>query len=583
MALRRMNPGFDGGAAQPRTLLLAAIVGTLSLGVAMLALVDSTVTNRAGATLSTPSSPSSASSHSAAPSRSSGSAGRGSTTTTESGRAPGPLASSPTQAGPAVGNGTATTPTPTAAASTAATPASAVAVPACAGAPCLAVNADQTLGTMNHRANGILDNERLGGLSPLRQLAPSNWRVGVSFGTNGLPDFSVFDAARQAGVPAITILISNAWFWATSGGCGVPTPNCGATTPWSNLATYSAWVQHYVQVIEASGRRPAYWEIQNEPDAASVAGAYYNYWGASTVTVANVLAQFQVAYNAIKAADANAQIIGPSLAQFRADSVGHLVGIRDFLTFSTANNLRWAALEWHELTPSPAGTQPAQTITADVATARRLLAAFPAIGSIPIGITEYGQPANRLLPGWIVGDVAALENAGVGWAGMTCWPTATVINGGGSCTSTPSTLDELLLADGSRTAAYWTYVAYASMTGQRIPATSPFQTVSVLGSIAPGNVVQLLIGRHVTCTAPVNADCADGQAVPAPSNMPVSISVPWSGSSRVTVQRIANARGPVAGIPAGQVQGAESVNGLIQYTLGGLADGQAVLLTVTPA
>jgi hypothetical protein len=124
-------------------------------------------------------------------------------------------------------------------------------------------------------------------------------------------------------------------------------------TPWSNWSAYSSWVTTTVQAIMASGEQVTYWEPYNEPDTQG----YYSSDNFATVTPALLLQQFLVTYQAIKAADPTAAIIGPSLMVWEdyPDEYGSALQEPDmvtFLDFAVANNLQLAAVSWHEIDDS---------------------------------------------------------------------------------------------------------------------------------------------------------------------------------------------------------------------------------------
>jgi hypothetical protein len=484
----------------------------------------------------------------------------------------------------------ATTTTVTLPATTSPPPSEAVAAPAVPdlscpddAGTCIQVNADDLGAPLGHSATGFLHDSDVGQPSVASRLAPTSWRVAILPRSDGSLDTTAFDAARRFAPSSITVVVSDAWYWATNNGCGVPSPTCGARPPWRDLGAYSSWVEGYVRQVEATGRHPGYWEVQNEPDNATVPGNYYDVSDAGTVTVPNELEQFETGYDAIKSADPRARVIGPSLAIYRSAPDGRRLDMGTFLAFSASRRLRWDALSWHEITPGPRGPQPDAMITTDVATTRALLATFPSLGAPLIAITEYGDLANRLLPGWIVGDMSALESSGVAWADRTCAVTFTDPAAGDECSRSPSTLDGLLLADGDPTAAYWTYRTYAAFGGRRVAVFSSSPTVSVLATRDPTGTVHVLVGRHETCTRSVNADCTDSAALPPPIWVPMVMAVPWSGAAAVTVQRIPNVRGRV-GSPSTVSTGTVSLdNGVLRLTVPAVGDGDALVVTARPA
>jgi len=142
-----------------------------------------------------------------------------------------------------------------------------------------------------------------------------------------------------------------------------------------------------------------------------------------------LLQQFLNTYQDIIAAVPGAKIIGPSLAywsdypgQFGTDD--HSFDMATFLTFAAQNNLKLAAVSWHESLDNlgpPRGEQPRSAMIEDhVATARRLIAALPQLGNPLIFINEYGMPEVQSIPGWDVAYLSAWR-AGVSSANRSCW------------------------------------------------------------------------------------------------------------------------------------------------------------------
>jgi hypothetical protein len=376
------------------------------------------------------------------------------------------------------------------------------------------------------------------------------------------------------------MLLSNLWQ-------GETTTGSGARPPWANWGAYATWVTTTVRVIEASGHKVSYWEIQNEPGAPT----YFSATDTAAATVADYLQQFLVAYQAIKAADPGAHILGPSLSHF-ADYPGeynlHEPDLVTFLNFAASHGLQLAAITWHEI-DNDLGSQPRdfnslpQIIEDHVAVARRLIADRPALGHPQVWVNEYGRQLNYATPGWTLGDIAALERASVDRAGRSCWPERNA-NGSVSDDCAAPTLDGLLAADGSTPRAdYWVYATYGRMTGQLVAAASSDATVSVLATQDAGSSrLVTMIGRDVSCLPGVNFSCTgpDAVAVP-PVAVSVAVRVPWpGGSAQVTIARVPATWAPVV-VPPTVFQGRVAVvGGRTTLSLPTVSDGEVYLVTV---
>jgi hypothetical protein len=378
----------------------------------------------------------------------------------------------------------------------------------------------------------------------------------------------------------MTLVMSNMWAAETNHGQG-------PATPWSNWGGYSYWVANTVKTVEAA-HHVDYWEIQNEPGAPG----YYNASDWNNLTPQDLLWQYLIAYRAIKSVDPNAQIIGPSLSHFAdypGQYNGHELDLVTFLDFAAANNMKLAAISWHEiddsLGPNPHdwGLLP-QNIEDHVAEVRQLIAQRPALGSPQISINEYGHHMDSAIPGWNVGYLAALERSQAGAASRACWEDQTPQNTMYVDCWSP-TLDALFGLDGiSRRANYWVYQTYANMTGSRFTVSSSDDTVSGLAAAGGGTkTVQALIGRHFSCLGGTNNNCWQPSGwVPGPIKMSLTIKIPWGVSvAQVTVARIP-ATWQLVTAPTTTFQGSVPVtNGVATLQVPTVADGDAYTISVS--
>jgi hypothetical protein len=225
-----------------------------------------------------------------------------------------------------------------------------------------------------------------------------------------------------------------------------------------------------------------------------------------------------------------------------------------------------------------------EIIEGHVAEARTLIADRPALGKPQIWVNEYGRPSDYEIPGWTLGDIAALEAAGVDRAGRSCWPDP-VAGGPVVDDCAAANLDGLLAGNGSAPRAdYWVYAAYAQLTGELVAATSSDTSISVLASRSDSNHhVVALIGRHDGCLPGVNSSCTGTDAVSvAPTGLTIGVRVPWKGpSAMVTLSVVLPSWAPVAA-PTVVFRGSAPVtDGLLALPLQSVADGQVYLLTIS--
>jgi hypothetical protein len=396
----------------------------------------------------------------------------------------------------------------------------------------------------------------------LGALKPRWWRVQMN---GDVAD----DKFAQAQSTAVTAVVSDAWIHNQA------RPDGSVPTPWSNWEAYRGWVTRYVQGALFIGAHVDYWDIQNEPGDAHV----FALQDRPTVTAANLLQQYLVTYQAIKAADPQAHVIGPSLDAYRDRGQGSPLDLPTFLDFSVSHGLRFDALSWHE---NGDGTKPGD-IVAHVAAARRLLQERPSLGQLPIFINEYGAQSTHLVPGWAVGYIAALEAANVDQANRSCWSLPN--NGGSECFG--PTLDGLLTTDGAQPlGVYWVAVSYAGMAGRKLPVTTTSASLTGFATRQPATgAISLLLGRHVSCVAQTNPYCRQSpSATPGLATALVTIKVGSQTPFKLTADQIPDLPAPyptLAHLGGGVIKPA--ADGTISFPLPGFADGEAYFITLEPS
>jgi hypothetical protein len=454
---------------------------------------------------------------------------------------------------------------------------------ACPVSACVTLNATAPIGSANRAASGILSSVFNVGnvIADMAALGTTMFRSSPTYNPDGSLNWTNWNVATRSGART-TLVLSDLWSAAHGG---------NPPTPWSDWSGYSAWVTSTVSTIVASGEPVNYWEVYNEPGGAG----YYSAGNYATETPALLLQQFLVTYQAIKAADDAAAIIGPSLAEWSdipnqdgtAASPDPSFDMVSFLEYAAANHLQLAAVSWHEIAaslgpnPSDNSVLPA-TIEGHVAEARRLIASLPALGNPQIFINEYGLPEVQVIPGWDVAYLSALTTAQVDSAGRACWP--------GTACANP-TLDGLLANDGvSTTPDYWVRTIYASLSGNTVATTSTNDFVTALGSFDPtSNAISGLVGRGEGCTQ--DAFCA--QALPtdtpqAPISTLVTVTVPWTaGTVSVTLidipgQSLAPIFEPHPTVIDTTISPASATSGTITVSIPAFADGDAYGIKVTP-
>ena len=444
----------------------------------------------------------------------------------------------------------------------------AAATPLCyAGQQCVAVDGDVAVGPATRKATGFLHGFG-SATSPARiaALRPTSWRG--SGGQSQQLQTSLY-------ANTTTEIISDYWIRATYN-----PQRGGGMLPWEDWNRYSNFVTNFVATAKQQGWAPTFWEVQNEPDS------WLGYAPGVHANIADILRVFQVGYAAVKRADPSAKVIGPSLSGFlerHNPARPELLDMTTFLDFSAREGLHWDAIAWHETEPDymPVAERRPEAIPGHVARLRQMLAARPQLGHPLIFVNEYMYPANIDVPGWRVGYVAALEQANVDVASMSC-PLSTP--GDDGCFE-PS-LDRLLENDGSTPRpGYWVMAFYANMLGQRLATWSSDQHLSAFATrlSAGSGPVQVLLGRHVTCTTAVNPLCHDPLSqTPPPVNLTVAVRVGGGDRSAVVaIQHIPDANRSMLLPETPKLSTVPIVGGVARVPVNNFTDGEAYAITVT--
>jgi hypothetical protein len=469
--------------------------------------------------------------------------------------------------------------------------------------PAVEVDTTITEGPATLRAQGFLndvqDSHMLldGGPHSIANLQPRHWRVsdpGWDYcpisGTGACP---YHDRALLHG-GSITVIVSDNWHTSRVD-CHQPSSpspcygrSNGGDAPWfdGTFAAYRSYVTNLVTTLQGSpsSRRVDYWDIVNEPEnvvACPGQQPCYNGGGGNTLLW---LQELYHGYKAIKAADPNAKVIGPSVANFAKNPGEDVLDLDTFMDFAEnpalyvpgaeTTPLYFAGISWHEIDETSSlgiNNGLPQHFAAHMAEANRLLNEHPTLKNPPAPnptpafvINEYGGgAANYAKPGWSAAWISVLEKQNVGFAGRTCW------NG---CRT--ASLDTLYVDNGanppSPAASYWVHKFYADMSGGAGPATTRVKTTdseSTITGFATRNdtdtSVSVLIGRH--------------HAPPEAKPVIVRVRWPWATTPTCTLEKVSQAAGEeslACNAPA-------VANGWVTITTPTFLDGEAFQLTVT--
>ncbi len=447
----------------------------------------------------------------------------------------------------------------------------------CTVGACITFNATSSIGAVTHAASGILSSTFPTGnnAADLTALDTTMFRSAPIYNANGSLNWSSWNVATGDNIPT-TLSLSSMWS-AYYGG--------NPPTPWSNWTTYKNWVTSTVTTVVKSGEKVTYWEPYNEPG-----GTTYSNGTQSPATTALLLQEFLVTYQAIKAVDSSAAVIGPSIGEW-SDYLGQwgatnpMPDMVTFLNYAVTNNIKLAAISWHEINDG-LGAHPSTNILVPaiiedhVAEARKLIAARPSLGNPLIIINEYGTPEYQPIPGWDVAYLSALTDAGVNSAGRACWF--------GACSA--AELDGLLDSTGTVPQnEYPERLVYASMSGNMIAVNSDSDFVTGLGSYnATSGAITGLVGFAFGCTqVAICKTTYPTDTNSGPISVKVTITLPWSsGSADVAItnyqgQTIGAASSSPSVVSGDLPIAASGSKGTITFTVPSFADGDAYGFTVT--
>lgn len=463
---------------------------------------------------------------------------------------------------------TARNPDPATVAAASSGPAAGSSTGTCPAAACVTLDATRGIGPANHAAAGLnLLPSSFTDTTRMRSLATTMYRSTVPVASSTTFDWTSWDAATNAGART-TLILSDLW--------AQQFPGSAPATPWSNWTRYTDWVRSTVSHVVLSGRRVDYWDIYNEP-------GFYDYYSKADFqaeTPNDLLQQFLVTYQAIRSVDPTAAIIGPSLGAMYFSPVPpngttHEPDMTTFLDFAAAHGLQLAAVAWHANGESP------PNIYADAERVWALIHSLPGLGHPQMFLDEYGSIRTQPLPGWDVGYLSAITDAGIGSAVRSCWDSCTL-----------ATLDGLLIDGGRATSSeYWTAATYASMTGEMVATSSTDAWVPAVASrAAGGGQVVALIGRMASCA--VESWCRTnwwpGQSPAGPEPVQIRVLLPWTGStvhidlSYEPFEPGVASPGPITVAPTDPVltpvDGGEEA---LTFSIPAFADGSAYNLTVS--
>jgi hypothetical protein len=242
--------------------------------------------------------------------------------------------------------------------------------------------------------------------------------------------------------------------------------------PWTDWDTWQDFVALCMNNSIATSRPVDYWSVWGEPDA-SFSG-----------TPAQYIEMFRRTDSVLHAIQPSAKLVGPDMIDFgiieimfAVDSL-HAVGVHP------------AAYSWHEFGNAP------EVIPSHVQQFKDSLVSRPWAGNPQIHIQEYGNPDNRLIPGWGVGWLYYFEQAKIDWASRACFNEFDGVNTWDDCWNG---LSGMYMMDGSTPQPlYWVHRAYADLNASgRVNTTSDMiRTIALADKNNATEEMKIIVGRY---------------------------------------------------------------------------------------
>jgi hypothetical protein len=461
-----------------------------------------------------------------------------------------------------------------------------------ATSPCATVDASKPGAINTFAAQGVLNSAAStpARLAYLNQLNLRNWRLNYN-----QPSRATYFSKVPAGA-AVTAILYDAWQnyqrTAKTKTCvgALPVP----ANPWDDWSVYDSWVKSFVRAEEAAGRKPAYWEVMNEPN---VTGFEAVTTCGNPATTDLVQAVFEHTYHAIKDNFANERVMAPSLMHLSPDNMldkepsdATFISLNRFLKWSSGRGLAWDAIAYHEDGHNNHTGNPnndylgrAQSVQTHLTSVRQLLANYPLLRNTKVFVNEYNSsgafygdlPTNKdlnVIPGRAAAFEAALTNGGVDGAGLSCWPdtTATGIN---NCWD--DSIDGLLNPySGLPRSVFYVYQRAGCMTGNVLPTGANTPSISVVSTLDQQTAtVRTLLGRF------------DYEKYGPVSPVSIAVSAPSAigATALVTIQQIPNSfNNTVDSLPVATTTTVPVVGGVVRVAIPAFADNDAYYVVVSP-
>ncbi len=335
------------------------------------------------------------------------------------------------------------------------------------------------------------------------------------------------------------------------------------THPKESLPAYRDHIYTLVKYCSHMGLPVDYWEVDNEPAPGPYEGVSgYGFSG----TWQEFLDYWDTAYEAIRAADPKAKLVGPSYGIVTAATM------EPFLAHCKEKGQKLDVLSWHEITQDPAA--PGFVVEPDKAhknidAIRRLVETrYSALEVSEYHIDEWGAQISDTGPGTQIAMFYYLDLAGVDRAAKAHW--------------TYDDLDGIMVDANTPRTSYWAWREYAAGTGVRlVTETDDRCVVAIASRDDAGKTVRALVARSRRNSGPDSA-----KVLPPVSAVVDFEGIPISGKAEVTILKLGPDDGPVWAddLPRLTTEKAVEVNaGRLSITLENLPENGVYSIRIAPS
>jgi hypothetical protein len=243
--------------------------------------------------------------------------------------------------------------------------------------------------------------------------------------------------------------------------------------PWTGgWVQWDTFVNGMINQSISTNRPVEFWSVFGEPDATF------------SGTPGQYIEMFRRTDSIIKTVDPLAKMVGPDFIDF---GILELLFVIDSLD---AVGVHPEAISWHEFGDYP------ENIYLHVQQMRDSLAVRPLSGTPQIHIQEYGDPSNRLIPGWSAGWLYYFERSNINWASHACFNEFDGINTWDDCWNG---LSGMYMSDGNTPQPnYWLHRAYADLyrPGRLVTSSAQPRTIALASKQNGNQEMRIIAARY---------------------------------------------------------------------------------------